>query len=129
MLIDYNSSKNFTGTSNSSSFNVTNILEGTYVWNCLWSDVQGNSDYAASNHSLTIGGISVSLISPVNNSYTNINNTDFEKIYRLIEKKFSTFELTPFEKIICCALNFFIFPLRAKALGFCKGRALEALSF
>jgi len=37
----------------------------------------------------------------------NINKTDFEKIYRLIEKKFSKFELTPFEKIICCALNFF----------------------
>ncbi|MDC3122079.1 Mur ligase family protein [Prochlorococcus sp. AH-716-J21] len=37
----------------------------------------------------------------------NINKTDFEKIYGLIEKNFSTFELTPFEKIICCALNFF----------------------
>jgi len=37
----------------------------------------------------------------------NINKTDFEKIFRLIEKKFSTFELTPFEKIICCALNYF----------------------
>ena len=37
----------------------------------------------------------------------NINKTAFEKIYRLIEKKFATFELTPFEKIICCALNFF----------------------
>ena len=37
----------------------------------------------------------------------NINKTDFEKIFRLIEKKISTFELTPFEKIICCALNFF----------------------
>ncbi len=37
----------------------------------------------------------------------NINKTDFEKIYRLIAEKFSTFELTPFEKIICCALNFF----------------------
>ncbi len=37
----------------------------------------------------------------------NINKTDFEKIYRLIEKNFSTIELTPFEKIICCALTFF----------------------
>ena len=37
----------------------------------------------------------------------NINNTDFEKIYTLIEKNFSIYELTPFEKIICCALNFF----------------------
>ena len=37
----------------------------------------------------------------------NIKKTDFETIYRLIEKNFSTYELTPFEKIICCALNFF----------------------
>ena len=37
----------------------------------------------------------------------NINKTDFEKIFVLIEKKFATYQLTPFEKIICCALNFF----------------------
>ena len=36
-----------------------------------------------------------------------INKTDFEKLYTLIEKNFSKYELTPFEKIICCALNFF----------------------
>ncbi len=37
----------------------------------------------------------------------NINKAVFEKIYKLIEKNFSTYELTPFEKIICCALSFF----------------------
>ena len=37
----------------------------------------------------------------------NINKTDFEKIYTSIEKIFSKYELTPFEKIFCCALNFF----------------------
>jgi dihydrofolate synthase/folylpolyglutamate synthase len=37
----------------------------------------------------------------------NIKKVDFEKIYSLIEKNFSTYKLTPFEKIICCALNFF----------------------
>ena len=37
----------------------------------------------------------------------NINKTDFEKIYDFIEKKFAAYKLTPFEKIICCALNFF----------------------
>ena len=37
----------------------------------------------------------------------NINYIDFEKIYRLIEKNFAIYELTPFEKIICCALKFF----------------------
>ncbi len=37
----------------------------------------------------------------------NINKTDFEEIYRRIEKNFSNYGLTPFEKIICCALNHF----------------------
>ena len=37
----------------------------------------------------------------------NIDKMDFEKIYRLIETNFSIYKLTPFEKIICCALNFF----------------------
>jgi len=37
----------------------------------------------------------------------NINKTEFGKIYSLIEKNLSIYELTPFEKIICCALNFF----------------------
>jgi len=37
----------------------------------------------------------------------NINKTDFEKIFEFIEKKFAKYKLTPFEKIICCALNFF----------------------
>ncbi len=37
----------------------------------------------------------------------NIKKAEFEKIYRLIEKIFSKYKLTPFEKIICCALNFF----------------------
>ncbi len=37
----------------------------------------------------------------------NINKTDFEKIFSLLEKKFATYQLTPFEKIICCALKFF----------------------
>ena len=36
-----------------------------------------------------------------------INKPDFEKLYRLIENNFPTYQLTPFEKIICCALNFF----------------------
>ena len=37
----------------------------------------------------------------------NINKTDFENIFEFIEKKFAAHKLTPFEKIICCALNFF----------------------
>ena len=37
----------------------------------------------------------------------NINKNDFEKLFEFIEKKFAKYKLTPFEKIICCALNFF----------------------
>ena len=37
----------------------------------------------------------------------NIDHDEFEKIYKLIEKNSSKFKLSPFEKIICCALIFF----------------------
>ncbi|MDC3040939.1 Mur ligase family protein [Prochlorococcus sp. AH-736-B08] len=37
----------------------------------------------------------------------NINKADFEEIYTLIKKNLSNHELTPFEKIICCALKYF----------------------
>ena len=38
---------------------------------------------------------------------TNIDKSEFEIFLKKIEKAFSTFELSPFEKIICCALKFF----------------------
>ena len=37
----------------------------------------------------------------------NINQKEFEKLFELIENKLSTHKLSPFEKIICCALKFF----------------------
>ena len=37
----------------------------------------------------------------------NIDRKDFEKIFTLIEKYSSKYKLSPFEKIICCALKFF----------------------
>ena len=37
----------------------------------------------------------------------NINKELFEKLYKKIENKLSTDKLSPFEKIICCALKFF----------------------
>jgi dihydrofolate synthase/folylpolyglutamate synthase len=37
----------------------------------------------------------------------NINKNDFQNIIEFIEKKFTRYKLTPFEKIICCALIFF----------------------
>ena len=37
----------------------------------------------------------------------NISKKEFKEIFKVIEKNFSTFKLTPFEQIICCALKFF----------------------
>ncbi|MEA3248324.1 MAG: S8 family serine peptidase [Nanoarchaeota archaeon] len=73
----YNETKNLTGTANETSFNLTNMGENTYSWNCLATDMEGKSAYASSNFSLTIGGISVNLLSPSNQTYTNSNNTNF----------------------------------------------------
>ncbi len=73
----YNETKNLAGTADESSFNLTNMGEDVYSWNCLGVDVEGNSAYALANYSLTIGGISVSLVSPSDETYTNINNTNF----------------------------------------------------
>jgi len=73
----YNESVNLTGTSNETSFDLANMPEGAYNWNCLGVDLKSNEDYASSNFSLTIGGIEVNLISPANASYTNVNETAF----------------------------------------------------
>ncbi|MCH7850885.1 MAG: S8 family serine peptidase [Nanoarchaeota archaeon] len=96
----YSSSENVTGTANSSSFNVTNIAEDTYTWNCLGVDVEGNSGYASSNYSLVVGGISVSLTSPTNETHTNTNDTNFscrsisELSYELSNATFSLWNAT-----------------------------------
>ena len=37
----------------------------------------------------------------------NINKDEFEKLFKKIENNLSTINLSPFEKIICCALKFF----------------------
>ena len=72
----YNESKNVTGIFNESSFNVT-MDYGKYKWNCLVYDNKSNYAYANANFSLFVENISVSLISPVNYSYTNTNETNF----------------------------------------------------
>ncbi|NPE26977.1 S8 family serine peptidase [Methanococcoides sp. SA1] len=73
----YNESVDVSGEGNSSSFNLTDMSSGEYSWNCLGTDLKSNSDYATSNFSLTVGGIEVSLNSPANDSYTNVNLTEF----------------------------------------------------
>lgn len=71
------SSVNITGTTNSSSFNVTNMQTGAYKWNCLANDLKSNNAFANNNFTLNIGGISLNLVSPENETYTNINETTF----------------------------------------------------
>jgi len=70
-------SKTISGQSYSYQTNLTNISLGRYKWNCLFTDENNNFALASSNFSLTIGGVSSSLLSPTNNNYTNINNTNF----------------------------------------------------
>ena len=70
----YNSSmRNFINASGTLEFNLTNIPEGRYSWNCLFYDLSGNSAYALSNFSLaydkTKPAIAINL--PVNNSFNN----------------------------------------------------------
>jgi len=72
-----NATNNLTGTANQTSFDLTNMSEGVYSWNCLVVDVEGNSDFASANFSLTIGGISTTLLSPTDKNYTILNETNF----------------------------------------------------
>ena len=72
----YNETKNLTGIANETSFNVTEMAEGAYSWNCFAADVLGNVGNA-SNYTLTIGGVSTTLVSPVDENYTATNDTNF----------------------------------------------------
>ncbi|MFH0711992.1 MAG: S8 family serine peptidase [archaeon] len=67
----------YNATGNGTSFNVANMSEGNYFWNCLGVDVVGNSAYASANFSLTIGGISTMLLLPADNKYANVNDMNF----------------------------------------------------
>jgi len=67
----YNETKDSKGSQNSSNFNITNLPYDEYKWNCLVYDNKSNSAFAENNFTLTIGGISISLDSPENNTYTN----------------------------------------------------------
>jgi subtilisin len=68
----YNATNNLSWVANESSFNVTNLGESTYSWNCLVVDSLGNSASASANFSLVIDGISTTLVSPADGSYGNV---------------------------------------------------------
>ncbi|MCK4650208.1 S8 family serine peptidase [Candidatus Pacearchaeota archaeon] len=71
------SSRNLTGVENETSFDLVNMSNGEYYWNCFVYDDEGNLGSSSSNFSLTVGGIEVVLNSPLNGSYTNVNETSF----------------------------------------------------
>jgi len=75
VLYNY-SNRNLTGTSNATSFVLTDMTEDTYEWNCFVTDSLGNVGNS-SNYTLTVGGVSTALVSPVNDSYSNVNDTNF----------------------------------------------------
>jgi len=83
------------GISNSSNFTVYNLGSGTYNWNCYAGDLKNNFGFAVNNFSMTIGGVVSLLNSPLDNNYTNLNNTNFscsvESIsdYELVNVTFS----------------------------------------
>ncbi len=78
----YNETRDLSGTTNETSFDLNNLPKEEYVWNCFVEDVLGNFGNAAANFSLTIGEIVVDLNSPVNESYTNVNVTNFSCVAR-----------------------------------------------
>jgi subtilisin family serine protease len=96
----YNETVNISGIENSSDFNLTDMPTGDYSWNCLGIDVLGNSNYSSANFSLTVGGVSTSLISPVNGTNINSNEINFscnfssEESYALDNVTFYLWNLT-----------------------------------
>lgn len=78
----YNTTKNFTGTSNSTTFYYDFTTEGTYKWNCLAYDNESNFAYASSNKTLTYDETSpeVTLESPEDedSSYEEDEEITFE---------------------------------------------------
>ena len=66
--------RQFNAVNANAEFNLT-LAYGNYNWNCLAYDSKGNFSFASFNNSLTIGRILVSLNSPLNNTFTNQNQS------------------------------------------------------
>lgn len=60
---------------NNYQINLSNLPASNYQWNCYYTDKNNNRAFATSNFSLTISDISVNLLSPLNNLFTNTNQT------------------------------------------------------
>lgn len=73
----YNESRNLTGVENGSVFNLNGLALGKYYWDCLVFDKLGNFANSSSNFTLNIASIEVSLDSPSNESFANLNRSNF----------------------------------------------------
>ncbi len=71
----YNETKNISGISNSTVFNVTNLNYGTYTWNCKSFDLKNFSAFANTNFSITINYLNINLSFPQDNLITNQNQS------------------------------------------------------
>ena len=85
----YNETREISGIKNSTEFNLTDIPDAEYTWNCEGYDSLNNYG-VSSNNTLSVGGILVELISPSLVSYTNVNETIFTcKAYSGVEHQLS----------------------------------------
>jgi len=72
----YNSSsRSANGDSYSYGINLSSVPVEDYEWNCLYSDENGNWAMGSSNNTLFVREGQVSLLSPSNNAFTNLNQT------------------------------------------------------
>ena len=72
----YNETKNISGVLNKTIFNRTNLNYDLYKWTCRSFDMK-NNNFMAQNFSFTIGGLTISLLSPINYANTNRGYTNF----------------------------------------------------
>jgi hypothetical protein len=70
-----NQTNSVTGTSNSTTFNVTGLIKGSYKWNCLASNDQGNTDFADANWTFTVNNTPPTHTTPILNSTYGTNLT------------------------------------------------------
>jgi len=75
--IYHNETWNVSGSFGSKGFDLKNLTAGNYSWNCYVYDDVGNLGSNLSNLSFIVEGVSSTLLSPINNSYTNANISNF----------------------------------------------------
>ena len=68
---------NISGTNNQSEFEFELPYDGDFYWNCQTCNTSGNCSFSASNFSLKIWDVLVTLNSPANSLYTNEDSASF----------------------------------------------------